>query len=408
MRDRRRGHVGPRDRRDGRHPRGRRRRRAPVFRVREVRPHSRRPALAARPRRQLLRQARAGRAGRRRLGGQHQALGRGRHRGRFRARIAAARLRPLRAPGHGGLRAHSGARRDRHPADDQRADPDHRRRRAGDRPVARARQLLPLLRLHLGHRRLGRRRLGDGQLDRRRRPGPGPVAVRRAPLRRAAFGQGHAVPAGGGELCPLLPHRVAEPRDRGRPRRAAQPAVRHADAQRRGLRQQVRLGAPELVRAGGHAGAGHADLRARPGLRGHRGRAPRGARARGADRHELVLQVRDPRPGRARPAAKARRQRPRQARRQHRLHAAVQRARRHRGRRDHHAPGRRPLLLRHRQRARRARPLDDRAPPAGRRQRPDHRSHLGQGSAQPVRPEVARGAGATDRRAAGQRQPSRT
>ncbi len=58
-----------------------------------------------------------------------------------------------------------------HPADDQRSDPDHGRRRADHRPFPRARQLLPVLRLHVGNRGVGRRRMGDGQLDRRRRSG---------------------------------------------------------------------------------------------------------------------------------------------------------------------------------------------------------------------------------------------
>ena len=159
--------------------------------------------------------------------------------------------------------ADSGAERSRHPADDQRPDPDHRRRRADHRPLARARQLLPLLRLHVRHRRVRRRRLGDGQLDRRRRSGNGPVAVRRAPLRRAALGQGVHVRAGRRELQPLLSHRVAGVRGRRRPRRAAQPVARRTEGRRRRLRQQVRLGAPELVRAAGNAGGRSAVVRAR-------------------------------------------------------------------------------------------------------------------------------------------------
>ncbi len=190
MRDRRRRHVGARDRRDGRHARAGLRRRAPVFRHREVRPDRRRAAHAARSRRQFLRQARARRAGRRRLGDEPAAVGRGRHPRGLRARAAAARFRALRADRRGGRRAHTAVERGRHPADDHRADPDHRRRRAGHRALAGARQLLPLLRLHVGHRGLGRRGLGDGQLDRRRRPRHGPVALRRPPLRHAAFGEG--------------------------------------------------------------------------------------------------------------------------------------------------------------------------------------------------------------------------
>ena len=59
VRDQRRGHVGPRDRGDGRHARARLRGRAPVFRHRQDGAHPGRPAVAARSRRQFLRQARA-------------------------------------------------------------------------------------------------------------------------------------------------------------------------------------------------------------------------------------------------------------------------------------------------------------------------------------------------------------
>ena len=53
-------------------------------------------------------------------------------------------------------------------------------------------------------------------------------------------------------------------RGRRRPRRAAQPAPRDAEGGGRRLRQQVRLGAAELVRAAGHAGRRPAVVRARP------------------------------------------------------------------------------------------------------------------------------------------------
>ncbi len=74
-----------------------------------------------------------------------------------------------------------------------------------------------------------------------------------------------------------------------------------------------------------------------------------------------------------------------------RLHAALQRARRNRSRRDDHAARRRSLLFRHRQRARRARPLDDRAASSRRRQRRDRRAHVGQGGGERLRPALARG-----------------
>ena len=92
VRDQRGRHVGPRDRGDGRHARSRVRRRAPVLRHRQDRPHSGRPADAARSRRQLLRQARTRCARRRRLGDEHATVGRRRHRARLRSRAAAARI----------------------------------------------------------------------------------------------------------------------------------------------------------------------------------------------------------------------------------------------------------------------------------------------------------------------------
>ena len=171
-----------------------------------------------------------------------------RHCARLRPRAAAARFRSLRAARGGSGGAHPGAERGRDPADDQRPDPDHRRWRADHRPLARARQFLSVLRLHLGHRRVRRRRMGDGELDRRRRPGTRPVAVRRAPLRHAAFGQVVHVRARRRELRALLPHRLAELRSGRGPRRAAQSAARDAARRRRRLRQQVRLGAAQLVR----------------------------------------------------------------------------------------------------------------------------------------------------------------
>ena len=123
---------------------------------------------------------------------------------------------------------------------------------------------------------------------------------------------------------------------------------------------------PNWFAAPGTAADRGAVVRARTGVRCDRRRAPRRARARRTDRHDVVLEIRGARSRRARAAAEARRQRRRSPRRHDRLHAAVQRARRHRGGRHDHAARRRSFLLRHRQRARRARPLDDRAPHARR------------------------------------------
>ena len=73
-----------------------------------------------------------------------------------------AELRPLRADHARRGGAPADPERGRHPHADQRPDPGLRRRRAGDGPRAGARQFLRRLRLHRGHRGVRRRRQGDG------------------------------------------------------------------------------------------------------------------------------------------------------------------------------------------------------------------------------------------------------
>ena len=195
------------------------------------------------------------------------------------------------------------------------------------------------------------------QLDPRRRSrawtsGRSTSAASRAPgqpalSRRAQLGSLRRLlfdPLAGGGACK-------------RARRAAQPALRRAEGEGRRLRLEGRLGAADLVRhAATCAGSETPSFEAEAQLvRCRRARAPGGARARGAVRPDLVLQVRGARARRARGAAADRRRRPRPAGRQLRLHAALQRARRHRGRPHHHAAGGGPLLCRDRQPVRRAR-----------------------------------------------------
>ena len=161
----------------------------------------------------------------------------------------------------------------------------------------------------------------------------------------------------------------------------------------RRVRLAQRLGAAELVRARRHGRRRPPLLRGPAELvRRRRRGASRRARARRAHRHELVLEVRDRGRRRACGAAAHRRERPRQAAGRADLHAALQRARRHRGRSHHRASRRGPLLRRHRQRLRRARRRLDRKAPAPRRQRVDARRDLGQGGDQPLRAALARGA----------------
>jgi hypothetical protein len=102
--------VGWRDRGDGRNTGARVRGRAPVFGHGEIGPDPGRAAVAARPRRQLLPEARNRRVRRRRLGVEHATVGRERNTRRFRPRIAAARFRSVRAIGRSRGGAHPNRR----------------------------------------------------------------------------------------------------------------------------------------------------------------------------------------------------------------------------------------------------------------------------------------------------------
>ena len=151
------------------------------------------------------------------------------------------------------------------------------------------------LRLHRRHRRLGRRRRGDGQLDPRRRSRHGPLAVRRAPLRPAAG----ARPLSRGA------------RHRGLRRLLQDPLARRGDACARAAcaaaRSTTRLDAagavygskfgwerPNWFARAGRRARRSAELRGQAQLVRRRRREHRGdPRARRAHRPDLVLQVRD-------------------------------------------------------------------------------------------------------------------
>ena len=130
---------------------------------------------------------------------------------------------------------------------------------------------------------------------------------------------------------------------------------------------------------------------------------PRRARARRADRPELVLQVRDLGPRRLRPPAAAGRRRPRQAAGRAGLYPALQRARRHRGRSHLRAARREPLLHGDRQRLRRARHGLDQQAPAGRRLGHGAGADVGPRHNQPRRAAFARHPAAARRRRRRQR-----
>ena len=100
---------------------------------------------------------------------------------------------------------------------------------------------------------------------------------------------------------------------------------------------------------------------------GRRPRAQGDPRRRRADRHVVVLEVRDHRAGGVALPAMARGRQHRQGRGRGRLHPAAQRQGRHRGRPHHHAAGRGHVLRRDRLGLRRARRRLDPPPHAARR-----------------------------------------
>ena len=206
--------------------------------------------------------------------------------------------------------------------------------------------------------------------------------------------------------APLLPRRVAELRAGRGPRRAAQPAARDAARRGRRLRQQVRLGAAQLVRASrAREPVDVPSFERGAGVRGDRRRASRGARARRAHRHELVLQVRGARPRRARAAAEARGATTSTARSARIVYTQLCNERggieadvtitRLADDRFYFVTGS-ALGVRDRSTIERHMPADGSVD--------DRRPHVGQGRAQPVRPALARRARAADRRAARQRE----
>ena len=129
---------------------------------------------------------------------------------------------------------------------------------------------------------------------------------------------------------------------------------------------------------------------------GDRGRVRRGRRARGADRPVLVREDRRARARRLRVPRPHVRERGRPPARLGHLHAAAQRARRHRGRRHARAARERPLPLRHRHGVRLAQPRLAAPAPARRRLGLRRRHHLGAHVLLPLGPARARHPAAAD------------
>ena len=154
----------------------------------------------------------------------------------------------------------------------------------------------------------------------------------------------------------------------------------------------LRLGTAQLVRQRHPTAPRGTEL-----VRRRRPRMPRDSRACGADRPELVLQVRGRRPRRRRLPAAPRRRQCRQEGRRADLHPGLQRKGWHRGRPHLHACRRGPLLRRHRQCLRHPRRLVDPSPHAGRRLGHADRRHQRLGGDQLLRPQEPRPARARRR-----------
>ena len=184
--------------------------------------------------------------------------------GRLRARPGAvvARRDPARlqrqAPGarHGALRADHGRRHPARPGDGRRGrQPGHQRprglhagQRVHPRRVGRPRLLRGGRVLGPRHRRRGRDRAPDGDLDRRRRARARPLEDGHPAVRAGLSEPGvHARPVDR-ELRDLLRHPLPERGAPGRPPAADLADLRRARGSRRGVRREVGLGAAELVR----------------------------------------------------------------------------------------------------------------------------------------------------------------
>ena len=147
------------------------------------------------------------------------------------------------------------------------------------------------LRLHRRHRRLGRRRRGDGQLDRRRRSRHGPLAVRRAPFRRpqaqAGYLEERAIEAYGAYY---KIHWPGEENEAGRGLRRS-PLHEHLKAvgavfgARFGFERPLCFPDP-----GDDPEKCRASRTDRAGSIGRKG-APANPRARGADRPDILCQI---------------------------------------------------------------------------------------------------------------------
>ncbi len=239
----------------------------------------------------------------------------------------------------------------------------HARWQFHPRRGARAAQLLRRRGLQLGrHRQLGRRRQADGRMDRRRRGAQRPVGRGHSPLCRLHRQPQGAGPAHRRNAGPALRDALAAAGTGIGAAAAHLAAVRPAQGQGRGVRQQERLGTRQLLSPQRR----HTAPALRPGPTGLAGlddrRTARHARSRGAVRPEFVFQAAAAGARRAGGAAAPVRERHSHAGGQDGLHRAAERTRRLRKRPDHHPHRAEHLPDRHRLGADHARLRLDLAP----------------------------------------------
>ena len=209
----------------------------------------------------------------------------------------------------------------------------------------------------------GRHRQGDGRVDRRRSPRVGRLAARRAPLRPAVPQPGvHARPLLRGAFA-VLRHQVSGRGEAGGQTVARLAGICSPPGAGCGVRREGRLGAGQLVRVQrcrrrrvpAPARLGRGEL-----VACDRSRGTRGARDGRPVRPVELLEARGARPGRARVPRGVVREQDRPSCRHARLHAAVERTRRHRSRPIGAPTHRGPFHARHRHRVRQSRPRLDR------------------------------------------------
>ena len=150
-------------------------------------------------------------------------------------------------------------------------------RQSADRPGAGIAQRVAQRRSQLRRHRRRRRRMAARRMDRRGRARHRHAGRRSAPLRRLR-GQALHGAQERGDVSQRLHRPLSRRGARGRAPREDEPRLREAEPDGRGLGAALRLGARQLVRAGGRRPQGRVELPAQQLLRARRQRVPPDAR----------------------------------------------------------------------------------------------------------------------------------